>query len=59
MVLKLGMKDQGGALQSSLPRDDLDLFYSKVNIASHHESEWGKLSKCHLKGKLKGNGQMD
>ena len=24
-----------------------------------HAREWGKLLKCHLKGKLAGNGQMD
>ena len=53
MILN-GMKHEasgGEALQSlykSWPWNDLDLSYGKVNIGH----TWGKLSKCHLKGKV-------
>ena len=35
---------------------DLDIFYDKISIGAF---QLGKLLKCHLKGKLAGNGQMD
>ena len=54
MILKLDKKHKkNGALQSlykSIPWDDLDLFYGKVNLG-HLTFKWGKLFKCHLKGK--------
>ena len=31
--------------------DDLGLFYGKVNLEVAHAFEWGKMLKCHLKGK--------
>ena len=54
MILKLGMKHQGVEIYKIYinhdPRMTLTYFTARSTSAAH-AFEWGKLLKCHLKGK--------
>ena len=57
MILKLCMKHQGEDLYKVSVNYGHGMTLTYFTVA--HAFKWGKLSKCHLKEKLEGNGQID
>ena len=54
MILKLGMKHQGKELYNVYINHDPGMtltYFTERPTHVAHTFEWGKLSKCHLKGK--------
>ena len=56
MILKLGMKHQGEDFYKVYINHDPGMILSYITTRAiymyfAHAFEWGKLSKCHLKGK--------
>ena len=54
MILKLGMKHQGLELYKIYKNHDTGMtltFFTARSTKAAHAFEWGKLLKCHLKGK--------
>ena len=58
MALKLGMKHQGMKFYKIYINHDPTYLTTRTTYVAH-AFVWGKLSKCHLKGKLSGNGQLN
>ena len=61
IILKLGMKHQGDDLfKANINHDPVMTltYFTARSTEVAHASKWGKLLKCHLKGKPEGNGQM-
>ena len=58
MALKLGMKHKGMKFYKIYINHG-PTYLTKWTAYVARAFEWGKFSKCHLKGKLSGNSQMN
>ena len=62
MILKLCTKHRGMELNELYINHDPGMtltYFTAKSIKVAHLFEWGKLLKCHLKGKFAGHGQMN